>query len=155
MQKNLKPLLKGKVVVFGIGNRLRGDDGIGPELIDRIGSKIRAVCINGENAPEMYLGKIAKELPDTILVVDAVHIGRKAGAIEIMDPEELTAPFFTTHDLPLRLLLERLKIVTNGRIYIIGVQPKCIILGESLSQSARKALCILERLLLNALQKEK
>ena len=153
MHKTLKPLLKGKVVVFGIGNRLRGDDGIGPELIDRIESKIRAVCINGENAPEMYLGKIAKESPDTILVVDAVHIGRKAGSIGIMDLGELSTPFFTTHDLPLGLLLEQLKTITNGRIYIIGVQPKHITLGEGLSRSGRGALYTLEHLLVNALQK--
>jgi hydrogenase maturation protease HycI len=155
MPKNLKTLLKGKTVVFGIGNRLRGDDGIGPELIGRIGSKIDAVCINGENAPEMYLGKITKESPDTILVIDAVHIGRKAGEFQILSLEELSVPFFTTHDLPLRFLLERLRTLTNSRIYIVGVQPQRVSFGESFSRSAQKALRTLERLLMEALPKGK
>ena len=155
MQKNLKTFIKGKTVVFGIGNRLRGDDGIGPELIGRIGSKIGAVCINGENAPEMYLGKIVKESPDTILVIDAVHIGRKAGEFQILSLNDLSMPFFTTHDLPLRFLLERLRTLTHSRIYIIGVQPQQLSLGESLSRSAQKALCAIERLLTEALPKGK
>jgi hydrogenase 3 maturation protease len=155
MEKYLKNNLKGKTVVFGIGNSLRGDDGIGPELIGRIGSKIGAVCINGENAPEMYLGKIAKESPDTILVIDAVHIGRKAGEFQILTPEELSMPFFTTHDLPLRFLLDRLRTLTNSRIYIIGVQPQRLYLGENLSRSAKKALRTLERLLIKAFPKGK
>jgi hydrogenase maturation protease HycI len=153
MHTNLKSLVKGKVVIFGIGNRQRGDDGIGSKLVERIGSKTRAVCINGENAPEMYLGKIAKESPDTILVIDAVHIGRKAGEFQILNLDELAVPFFTTHDLPLRFLLDRLKTLTNSRIYIIGVQPERLSIGESLSRSAQKALRTLERLLMEALPK--
>ncbi len=97
-------------------------DGIGPELIERIGSKIRAVCISGENAPEMYLGKIAKESPDTILVVDAVHLGRKAGAIAIMDPEELSTPFFAAL-LGFLILRERVTVMqVSGMVLLfIGV----------------------------------
>jgi hydrogenase 3 maturation protease len=101
----------------------------------------------------MYLGKVVKESPDTILIVDAVQIGGEAGSIGILDPEELTTPFFTTHDLPLRLLLEQLRTITNARIYVLGVQPEQLSVGEGLSGSARRALRSLERLLLKTMSK--
>jgi len=155
MRRRLKTLLNGKVVVFGIGNRLRGDDAIGPELVDRIGGRVGAVCVNGENAPEMYLGRIARESPDVVLVVDAVHLGRSAGAIGVLEPEDLSQPFFTTHDLPLRFLIDRLRTRTRCRVCILGVQPKRLSIGSGLSRSGRRALRLLERLLAEVLPAEK
>jgi len=37
----LKEKLKGKVVIVGIGNSLRGDDGAGPELIKSLKFKVQ------------------------------------------------------------------------------------------------------------------
>ena len=33
MKNSLKDILKGKIVILGIGNMLRGDDGFGPALV--------------------------------------------------------------------------------------------------------------------------
>jgi Ni,Fe-hydrogenase maturation factor len=33
------------------------------------------VCINAVTIPENYIGRIAREEPETILIVDAAHLG--------------------------------------------------------------------------------
>ena len=64
------PVLRGKTVIVGMGNPLRGDDGFGPALIERLRGKVSATCIDAGIAPENYVGRIVKETPDTILLVD-------------------------------------------------------------------------------------
>ena len=71
----LEDVFKGKVVIVGIGNTMKGDDGFGPALVERLSPKVKAVCIDAGSAPENYTGKIVKEKPDTILIVDALHLG--------------------------------------------------------------------------------
>ena len=71
--------LRGKTVIVGIGNSLRGDDGFGPALVQRLQGRVRPVCIDAGVAPENYLGRIVKEQPDTVLLVDAAHLGLEPG----------------------------------------------------------------------------
>ena len=63
-----------KIVLVGIGNPLRGDDGFGPALIAALDGQVRAVCIDAGTAPESYAGKIIKENPDTVVFVDAADL---------------------------------------------------------------------------------
>ncbi|MFH1362969.1 MAG: hypothetical protein ABIH45_01995, partial [Candidatus Omnitrophota bacterium] len=58
-------ILKGKVVIVGIGNIYRSDDSFGPQLIERLQGGINAVCIDAGTTPETYTGKMIKEGPDT------------------------------------------------------------------------------------------
>ena len=84
MQNPFTDILKGKTVIVGIGNSLRGDDGLGPELILKLQGKLKAVCIDAGNSPESYTGKIVKENPDTILLVDAVHLNLPPGQYRLL-----------------------------------------------------------------------
>ena len=52
-----RSIIQGKTVFFGIGSTLRGDDGFGPVLVQKLQGKINAVCINAENAPEKFIKK--------------------------------------------------------------------------------------------------
>ena len=91
---NFKNIFKGKVVILGIGNILRGDDGLGPVLIERLTLRlqksanlkgnIELVCFDAGTTPENYAGKIIKEKPGTILIVDALHLGKNPGDYEIL-----------------------------------------------------------------------
>ena len=36
MKSVLKEIFKGKIVIVGVGNTLRGDDGFGPMLIEKL-----------------------------------------------------------------------------------------------------------------------
>jgi len=140
---HLESILKGKVVILGIGNRLRGDDGFGPALMDRLRGKIRAACIDAGTVPESYAGKVARENPDTILLVDAAHLARAPGEFEILDKDAIAEVGFTTHDMSPRLVIAYLDKETGAAIYMLAVQPESVAFGEGLSPSVARALdCI-------------
>ncbi len=148
-------IMKGKVVLFGIGNILRGDDGLGPILLERLKGRVNAVCINAENAPEKYLGKIIKENPDTLLIIDAVHLNLGPGEYEIISSSNLRNTGFTTHDISLTMLIEYLKTEINSKIYILGVQPHRLRLGDEISESIDNTISIIANMIIEALPKER
>jgi hydrogenase 3 maturation protease len=57
MLDHLKPYLKGKVVILGVGNTLRSDDGVGSLLAKRIKEKVPFIVWDTGVSPENYLGK--------------------------------------------------------------------------------------------------
>ncbi|MBN1869743.1 MAG: hydrogenase 3 maturation endopeptidase HyCI [Candidatus Omnitrophica bacterium] len=131
--KDFAKVLKGKVVCVGVGNVLRADDGLGPALIERIKGHVKAVCIDAGNAPESYTGKIIKESPDTILIIDAVHLGRSPGEYEILGKSDIIKSGFTTHDISPAMLIEYLQVQTKADIYLLGIQPENLTMGEEMS----------------------
>ena len=140
MQTNLKNILKGKVVIVGIGNIIRGDDGFGPKLIEKIKKSVQAVCLDAGTAPENYLGKIIKENPDTVLIIDAVDLGKSPGEYEILKGEDIVKCGFTTHDISPVMFIEYLTKETIASIYMLGVQPQNIDLGFEISPKLKEIL---------------
>ena len=138
MEKQLAPILKGKIVIVGIGNLLRGDDGFGPYLVELLRDGITAVCIDAGTAPESYIGKIIKEEPDTVLIVDAVHLGLPAGKFRVMEKSEILKSGFTTHDLSPRMFMDHLEQGTRAHIYMLGVQPQSVHFGDEMSEPVKK-----------------
>jgi hydrogenase 3 maturation protease len=139
--KQLKDQLKGnKIIILGIGNILRRDDGFGSHLVRQLKGNIKAKVINGESVPENYLGSIAKEKPDLILIVDAVDFSDKPGTIRLFAPNQIkTTHLFATHNLSCQLLINFLQSQTKVDILFLAVQPKDISLGEGLSEELKES----------------
>ena len=140
MENRFTGLLKGKVIIIGIGNILRGDDGFGPLLIEKLVGKVDAHCIDAGTAPESYIGKIIKERPDTVLILDAVHLDRPAGEYDILRKSDIIKTGFTTHDISPGLFIEHLENETRADIYMLGIQPARLSLGEEMSEEVKTAL---------------
>ena len=151
--ERLGQIIEGKVVIVGMGNCLRGDDGLGPSLMERLKKKLDITCINAGSTLENYLGKIVREDPDTVLLIDAVHLGLEPGAYEIMDPEEVNPTGFSTHDISPKMHLDLLSRSINGKIFLLGVQPGQLTLGSKISAEVRKTLRILERRITKAVSR--
>jgi hydrogenase 3 maturation protease len=139
-KEDLVQLFKGKVVFLGIGNPLRGDDGFGPALIQGLEGRVRAACLDAGTAPESYAGKVIKENPDTIVLVDAVHLGLAPGECAILNKADILKTGFTTHDLSPALFMQYLESQTTAGIYLLGVQPETVALGAEMSASVIRAL---------------
>ncbi|OGW81425.1 MAG: hypothetical protein A3G33_01080 [Omnitrophica bacterium RIFCSPLOWO2_12_FULL_44_17] len=144
MKHSLESVLKGKIVIVGVGNVLRGDDAFGPALIERLSGQVNVPCIDAGSSPENYTGKIIREKPDTILIVDALHHGGEPGAYMILAGEEIVKSGFTTHDLSPKLFIEYLESETRAQIYLLGVEPETLSLGEEMSGAVRQTLFDLE-----------
>ncbi len=140
MENIFRNIFNGKIVIVGIGNALRGDDGFGPALIERLKGKVKAVCLDAGSAPENYLGKSVKEKPDTILIADALHLGLSPGDYEILKKDEILKSGLSTHDVSPHMLIEYLENGTSAEIYMLGVQPQSLSFGEEMSQSVKRTL---------------
>jgi hydrogenase 3 maturation protease len=144
-------ILKGKVVLVGIGNPLRGDDGFGPALIERLQGQVHAVCLDVGSSPESYTGKIVREKPETLLLIDAVHLAKGPGTFEVLEKSEILKTGFTTHDLSPSLFIEYLESQTPAAIYLLGVQPETVELGAEMSSAVMQTLEKLVSILKEAL----
>lgn len=129
---------------------MKGDDGFGPALIQKLKQSDNMICIDAGPAPENYTGKIIKENPDTILILDAVHLGKNPGKYEILSPSEIVKSGFTTHDMSPSLFLDYLKNETNADIYLLGIQPANIEFGANMSDIVKTKIDKIAKELNNA-----
>lgn len=143
-------VLTGKAVIVGIGDSLRADDGAGPALVERLAGRIPLLCINAGNAPERYLGRIAREEPDSVLLIDAAYMGLAAGEYRLLDLEETVPLELSTHGVSLRLLVDLLAPSLKGRVSLLGIQPARLTLGQGLSRRIKRTLRFLEARLTEA-----
>ena len=145
MLNHLKEHLNGKVVILGVGNRLRNDDAIGSLLTERIKEKVPYIVYDAGAAPENYLGKIIKDKPDNVVIIDAVDFGAKPGEYGILEGSAIeTVNLFSTHNASISLTINYLQSNFKTDIIILAIQPKNISFGDSLSPEITKTLETLE-----------
>ena len=154
MKKSFQYILsrKGKTVIVGVGNIMRGDDGFGPALIETIKGKVSALCLDAGTAPENYLGKIAKEKPDTVIIVDAVQMELKPGEYEILAKDDIIDSGLTTHNISPKVLIDFLENETDADIYMLGIQPEKISLGDEMSDVVKNAVDNISKLIQEGLK---
>lgn len=145
MLERLRPYLNRRVLIVGLGNRLRSDDGAGSILAGRLKSKGIYSVFDVETAFENYLGKFIKEDPESIIIIDAADFGGKPGEFREIGTDELeTAGFYSTHDASLSMSINYLQTHIAADIIILAIQPKITVFGEKLSREVAKTLDILE-----------
>ncbi|MDD2689870.1 MAG: hydrogenase maturation protease, partial [Candidatus Omnitrophica bacterium] len=126
--EHLKSHLQGKVLILGIGNTLRSDDGVGSILASRIKDKVPYIVYDAGSSPENYLGKIIKDKPDSIIIVDAVDFGALPGSYKVQDADEFKpVNLFSTHNASLTLAINYLQNNLKADIIILIIQPKTIV----------------------------
>ena len=141
MLDHLKSHLQGKVIILGIGNTLRSDDGAGSILASRIKDSVPFLVWDAGLNPENYLNRIIKEKPDTLVIIDAGDFGGKAGELRIVEADGIkTANLFSTHNASLSLLINYLQSNIKTNIIVLIIQPKTIALGDTLSPEVSAVL---------------
>ena len=141
MYAELKERLKGNIVIACIGNELKGDDAAGPSLAKALHNKIRAQVINCAEVPESYTGKIKELKPDTIVIVDAVDLKATPGSVSIIEKDKLDEmKLYSTHNVPLRILMDYLRLETKADIFLIGIQPSHLVFSSHLSDEVERAV---------------
>ena len=143
---HLKAHLRGNAVILGIGNSLSSDDAVGSLLASRIKDKSTCRVYDSGPSPENYLGKIIKDKPDNIIIIDAVDFGAKPGEFTVLEGDGIkTVNLFSTHNASLSLAINYLKSNLKAEIIILGIQPKSTAFGDTLSPEVNHTLDFLEK----------
>ena len=136
---SLRNILPDDILLVGMGNSLKADDGIGPEICSQLKETFPDNVIDTGTVPENYIQVIIKKTPKVILFIDAIDFGAPAGTIRIFDPGQLSAGGITTHTLSPRLLCDMISQSIPAKIYFIGIQPKSMTIGCPMSQEVELA----------------
>jgi len=121
-----------RTMLLGIGTPGCGDDAAGTVLASRLkgnGSFRSLIC---EDMPENYTGDVRAWRPETVLLVDAVDSGARAGETVILESRHLEERVYS-HRPALRHLMEYITAETGARTFLLGIQPESTEPGRSLS----------------------
>lgn len=142
---DIRGRVRGKVAVVGIGNPLRGDDGLGPKLIELLREKgTGATLFDCGTTPENYIFPILSSLCETVILVDAADFQGAPGQIKILELGAVSMASFSTHNPSPRLFTDLLKTGNeNLNIFVISIQPKTVAFGENLSDEAKAGIAAL------------
>jgi len=157
-QENLKEelslLLKGKVLIVGIGNTLRSDDGFGPTLVNQLKSRINAACLDVGPSPENFIGKIVRLNPDVILFIDAVSMDSPPATVRLISEDQVPVYGFSTHNMSPKLMIDNIKSQINTKVALLGIEPSNLEFGEQLSEEINNKVDYLKNIFLELLKKE-
>lgn len=137
-----------KEVVLGIGNTLKGDDGIGIYIVEKVNkylkearfteAKSEVIVIDCGTTPENYTSVIRKHNPDTLILVDAADMGLSPGSYRIIPPEKIEVMHFSTHAIPLSVFMSYVS-ESCGEVVLIGIQPDKMEVGTVLSSKVQRS----------------
>jgi hydrogenase maturation protease len=139
-----------RILVAGIGNRLRGDDGFGPRVVDLISSRKLPDGVEARDFGTAGL-TIATELSDydVAIFLDSAEFEGEPGNIQksrlkvesgIDDSAELAR--LTLHEVGLVGLLKFSKSIETlpERVYLIGCKPRVLVPTLELSPEVELAV---------------
>lgn len=137
LEGQLKEFLSGceKLIVLGIGNQLKCDDGIGPFIINKLKKadieNDRLLLIDAETVPENFTGKIRKENPTHIMLIDACLMDSEPGDIRIVDYEDFANIGISTHSMSLSYFVKYLQQGNDFKIIFVGIEPESMDYSDS------------------------
>jgi hydrogenase 3 maturation protease len=159
LRRELSAWLKGarQIVVVGIGNTLRCDDGVGVRVAASLRETLpeEVAVMECETAPESIVDEIVMLRPTHLLLVDAAMVDLPPGGFRLAGVDEvLNISSISTHAMPLRVFCDYVTQLTGADIRLLLVQPKVTDFGESLSPEVDGARMDIEKIL-TALLSEK
>jgi hydrogenase maturation protease len=135
----------GTVVVFGLGNPDRGDDGVGPAVAARVADRhLPDVRVVSPADPVDLLDDGA--VAELYVVVDAVRSGKPPGTLMVRDADREPLPEWNgsggTHALGLDAAVELLRALDRmpRQLVLVGVEAGTFEPGAPLSPLVQRAV---------------
>jgi hydrogenase maturation protease len=151
-----------RVMVLGIGNPLRGDDGIGPRLVEELAQR---GLPEGVTALDVGMGGLdllrVLEGWERAVIVDAADVGREPGQIVRFSPDrvrlDLAADSFSLHHAGLGEVIALADALGQPlpKMIIFGVQPNEFGWREGLSPAVEATLPALVDAVIEAIEEIK
>jgi len=128
------------VVVFGVGNELRGDDAAGRLVAERLkgfecGIEVKSFAVGA--APENFTGILRELKPSHVIFVDAADFSGYAGEARVIGEGEIMEGTPSTHTVSLNVLAKYIRMQYGCEVIVIGIQPKNTSFSAEVSPEVR------------------
>jgi len=131
-----------RVLLVGVGNESRGDDGAGVLVAEAMEKHVssRFRVMNLGEALARLLPDAIDFAPSHIIVVDAAMLGASPGSVRLMRLDEMErVRSFSTHDLPVSVAVGLVTSEIQAKSIAIGIQPKTVCVGCEMSIEVKRA----------------
>ena len=142
--QELKNKLKdaNRVLVLGVGSDLRGDDAAGVIIAEEIEKKKipNITTLLGGTAPENLTGEIKRLKPSHLIIIDAADLNEAPGTIKLIRMDQIGGLSFSTHALPMKMMVDFILQDITCEVYFIAIQPKSLAFGAVVSSEVKEAI---------------
>ena len=137
---------KYKILVVGLGNPLRADDGLGLKAIEILKEESwtsEVLFLKIGTSPINYLPQIKEA--QNIIVIDAIQGGKKTGSIYQLTLDNLnhqSTEYVNAHSYSLPQVITLAKEISNlpQKVLFYGLEPEDLSFNNHLSPSIKKNL---------------
>jgi hydrogenase 3 maturation protease len=132
---------RGKTIIIGVGNPLRGDDGVGMKILEYLDKMDLndVMLLNTETVPEAFTGKVSEYKPTHVLLVDAANFRSKPGDAMLISSAQIGGTALSTHSLPLTIFISYIEKTLNVKVKLLGIQPKRVEFYSEMTQELEEA----------------
>lgn len=141
------------VLLLGVGNRSRGDDGVGSYLIKRLQKKVGVPVLDAGDVPENCISQIESSGANMVLIVDAADFNANPGEIALIDFVDMKKIGASTHSANLDLLFKVIPKSRRPETLLVAIQPGSALTGKGLSEAVRDSLDGLESVFISLFKK--
>lgn len=133
-----------KLIILGVGNELKCDDGVGPYIIkklkeENIEENKKFLFIDAKTVPENFTGKIRKENPSHLIIVDACLMDGEPGDMKIVNKDDFANIGISTHSMSLSFFVKYLEKDTAIKIIFVGIEPESMDYADKPTQKVENA----------------
>jgi len=145
-----------EILIAGCGNKLFGDDGIGPEVVDflddhyNIPENVCLLDVGTSIRKILFTLSLSEARPKIIVIIDAVDKGKKPGEvfeISLEEIPEVKIDDFSIHQVPSSNLLKELQDFCSVKVRVMACQidsiPESMVVG--LSEPVQKAVPLMAK----------
>jgi hydrogenase 3 maturation protease len=117
-----------RVVLVGVGNPMRADDGVGTKIIELLQEKPleNVLLINSETVPESFTSKVTGFKPSHVMLIDAANFRGEVGETKMITSAQIGGQAVSTHSLPLTIFINIIEHDLDLEVILLGIQPKTI-----------------------------
>jgi len=146
---------RGKAVIIGVGNPLRGDDGVGMKILEYLEDMDLpdVMLLNTETVPEAFTGKVSEYEPTHVLLVDAANFRGEPGDAKLINSAQIGGTAVSTHSLPLTIFITYIEKTLNVKVKLLGIQPKRIEFYTEMTPELEEASKKISEILIKILEK--
>jgi len=142
---------RNETLIAGCGNKLFGDDGFGPEVVEYLTSHYSIpenICLLDVGTgirKILFTLSLSEVRPKVIVIIDAVDKGKKPGEIFEISLDEIPEEKiddFSIHQVPSSNLLKELQDLCSVKVRVMACQVKTIPedIQTGLSEPVKKAV---------------